>query len=370
MTVTPTNLKITPGVEKLSLAWSASSTEGLGGWVIHYRPKGVTAWTTDELAAEARSFSITGLQAESYEVQVRALVAGGLAQGVATPEAKPAPPVEPPQSALVIGVDTGGWGGSLLAELSAAGIKRVRTSVLSAAHHDELAKAGLTAAAVTVGAYGSLAGRNPQTYAQEWVAAAKVYATPGSEDETRCEVINEPELSSDPTDFAAYVAILKAVYEARNAAFPGKRPKILASWAPTYGFGKGWAALGGLQYVDEVVVHAYGGNAHQHKGLEGGRELIEQAYNESKKPVAVTEVGWPTGRSVGITTPTGDSEQWTELQQAEAIKRFAAWCHSKPYVSVFIYFNAVDYGTNDLYGIERADRTHKLGFKALAEVAA
>ena len=33
------------------------------------------------------------------------------------------------------------------------------------------------------------------------------------------------------------------------------------------------------------------------------------------------------------------------------------------------YFNYVDYGTNDFYGIETSARRHKLGFAALAEAS-
>jgi hypothetical protein len=83
--------------------------------------------------------------------------------------------------------------------------------------------------------------------------------------------------------------------------------------------------------------------------------------------VYVTEVGWPT--AVGQ-PPTGDSQQWTEAQQASNITGFVQWASATGYVPMVIYFNYVDYGSNNFYGIETAARKHKLGFAALAEASA
>jgi Glycosyl hydrolase catalytic core len=357
---TATNLKVVPGVESLVVSWDLSG-EGLGGWLLHYRAKGFKDWTTVELKSTVRSYAITGLPVEGFEIQVRALVAGGLASTTATPLARPLepPPVEPPLSKLVVGVDIGGWGGSLLTQLASGGIKHVRIS--SGGRASELAKAGLTPATISFGAGGTVAGRNPQTYAQEFLAVAK--ANPLC---PRLEVLNEPELMGTGKEYSAYVALLKACREAINTLPVAQRPLILSSWAPTYGFGMACAKLGSLTYVDEVVVHAYGGSSGQHKGLEGGRELIEQAHRESRKPVSVTEIGWPT--AVGKPS-TGDSQQWSEDQQAKAITNFVAWARTQPYIPLVVYFNAVDYGTNDWYGICHSDLSHKPSFATLAQAA-
>jgi hypothetical protein len=80
--------------------------------------------------------------------------------------------------------------------------------------------------------------------------------------------------------------------------------------------------------------------------------------------VYVTEIGWPT--AVGK-PPTGDSQQWTEAQQAANITGFMQWASGTGYVPMVLYFNYVDYGTNDFYGIETKERKHKLGFAALAQ---
>ena len=273
----------------------------------------------------------------------------------------PAQPAPAGPQSLIVGVDTGNWRGNLYNELSAGGIRNVRISDLSESAPGEIEAAGCSVATVTFQAGGTIAGRNPQTYAAEVLAYARRHP-----EVPRIEVINEPELLPDSHDYSGYVALLKASHEALATLPAAQRPKLLASWAPTYGFGRGWAAAGGLPYVDEVVVHAYGGSSGQHKGLEGGRELIEQAHAESGKPVAVTEIGWPT--AVGQPS-TGDSQQWTEAQQAQAITNFVAWARTQSYISLVIYFNAVDYGTNNWYGIERLNRTHKPGFAALGAAA-
>lgn len=133
---TPTNLKVTPGVESLALSWGVSG-ESLGAWLLHWRAKGTAIWITETLASTVRSYLITGLQAESYEVQVRALVAGGLASATATPEAKPTPPIEPPpvkpppieppKTSVIIGTnDFSGWQESPAKTMVAAGIKAGR----------------------------------------------------------------------------------------------------------------------------------------------------------------------------------------------------------------------------------------------------
>jgi hypothetical protein len=115
-----------------------------------------------------------------------------------------------------------------------------------------------------------------------------------------------------------------------------------------------------------VTVHPYGGKSSLAGSAEGHRERVVQAHAETGLPVYVTEIGWPT--AVGQ-PPTGDSLQWTEQQQAENIKRFISWAHETKYVAMVVVFNYVDYGSNNWYGIERKDRSHKLSYSALAEAS-
>jgi len=159
------------------------------------------------------------------------------------------------------------------------------------------------------------------------------------------------------------------VHAALAANFPESiRPRVLASWdggeGPSSAFGPGWKALGGLAYTDGVTVHPYGGSDGGDGGALGGHEDVEVARAASGLPVYVTEVGWPT--AVGQPS-TGDSQQWTEGQQAENITNFVRWARSTQYVASVLIFNFVDYGSNTWYGIERSDRSHKPSYAALAK---
>lgn len=316
-----------------------------------------SAWATPTVVGAQPGSATAGSRAAIiHAAAIRA--AARAAESTPTTPVTPAPPTP---SGLIVGVDTGSWRGNLFNELAAGGIRNLRVSDTSSAAASEAEAAGCTIAVLTFQAGGTIGGRNPGTYASEVLAYARQHP-----EVRRIEALNEPELLPDSHNYAAYVALLKATHEALASLPAAARPKLIASWAPTYGFGKGWAAAGGLPYVDEVVVHAYGGGTGQHKGLEGARELVTQAHAESGKPVAVTEIGWPT--AVGQPS-TGDSQQWSEPQQAAAITGFAAWAHTQPYISVVMFFNAVDYGSNMWYGIERTNRSHKPSFAALAAAA-
>jgi hypothetical protein len=131
MAVAPTNLKVSPTVEGLNLTWGVSGTEGLGGWLVHWRPKTapVIPWQTAMLPAAARTYTVTSLQVESYEIQVRALSAGGIVSGAGTPEAKPAPPPAPSTGA-VWGINSGNQPVDLAA-LKTLGAKIVRFEVVA-----------------------------------------------------------------------------------------------------------------------------------------------------------------------------------------------------------------------------------------------
>jgi hypothetical protein len=228
----------------------------------------------------------------------------------------------------------------------------------------------------TGGAIGTI---NPSAYAAEIVASFKRYGKGGTFWQGRkdygsrsVEVLNEPGGSwawTDPTNYAGYVNILRVVHEQLAANFPqATRPAELCSWdggkADSNRFGQEWSKIASaLTYCDGVTVHPYGGASGSYGGALGNRPKVEAAHNESGKPVYITEVGWPT--AVGM-PPTGDSQQWTEAQQAEIITNFIRWARSTKYVATVVIFGFADYGTNAWYGIEHHDRSHKPSFAALA----
>jgi hypothetical protein len=364
MPVTPTNLKITPTVEGLDLSWSASSTEGLAGWLIHLRPKAapVVPWTTEQLPAAARSYSATGLQVESYEVQVRGLTTGGLAQGVGTPEPKHVEPPPPPapDGALTVALDMGGWGGSVFSKLKAAGITHARFSKTDFV--EEARKLGVEPATVIFGTGGTIGKINPQSYAAEVLKAVVDYRL------TAVEVLNEPGGSwfwSDPTNYTAYTALLKATHE----ALAGTGCKVLASYDGGQGgsvsFGRGVKAAGGLAYCDGVTMHPYGGRSGHGKNSsgEGWREGIELAHAETGLKVYVTEVGFPTHEA------TGDSALWTEAQQATNILSLGEFCLANTdKVAMLVIYNGVD--TGPCYGVFKSNLAPKPGLASLSAIAA
>jgi hypothetical protein len=107
----PTNLRITPGLESLSLRWGVTSTEGLGGFRVRWRPVSPLPlpWSAPvERPAWARRYTIDGLSIQPYEVKVRSILneggLGGQITGMGTPllqeeikEEEPLPEDEPPR---------------------------------------------------------------------------------------------------------------------------------------------------------------------------------------------------------------------------------------------------------------------------------
>jgi hypothetical protein len=126
-------------------------------------------------------------------------------------------------------------------------------------------------------------------------------------------------------------------------------------------WGEGWYAY--VNPADVEGVHPYGGTGNRATSGQGSRDRVEGAHARTGKPVYVTEVGWPT--PVGQ-SPTGDSLQWSEAEQAANITNFVAWAKATGYVADVTIFNYRDYGTNDWYGIESSSGRHKLSYAALA----
>jgi hypothetical protein len=277
---------------------------------------------------------------------------------------------------MVVGVDSGGWAGaSTFTDLAKGAISYIRTTGSYASRIEpESHAAGVHIATVVFGTGGSIAAINPSSYAAEIRSYFAKYGLNGA---LAVEVLNEPGnyvFWSDPSDYAGYAKLAKAVHEALATLPAASRPVELCSWdggeasaSPDKPWGEGIKAAGALPYCDGVTAHPYGGKTGGDGGALGGRKDVELAHTESGKPVYVTEIGWPT--AVGQ-PPTGDSQQWTEAQQAANITGFMKWAAATGYVPMVIYFNFVDYGTNDFYGIETAARKHKLGFAALAEASA
>lgn len=291
------------------------------------------------------------------------------------------PPVIAPVSpvtdnSLIVAVDTSAWpvNSGLFSDLNSGGIKNVRVNVTNINFAKEVNSKEINIATIIFGQGGTIGSINKQQYATELVNYAKTNPSV-----KRFEVLNEPGGSwfwSDPTNYSGYTALLKEVHEAFNSELSSEnRPKILASWdggsveSPPGRFGPGVKKAGGYAYCDEVTVHPYGGATGAQGGAAGNRAMIENAHKETSLPVSITELGWPTGKGNGAAAekPTGDSQQWTEQQQAENISNFISWCKAQTYIPLCVIFNAVGYGPNVEYGVEKQNRAHKLSFKVVAD---
>lgn len=337
---------------------------------------------TDRLSADRSAIEVTSLPVGTTEVskrkkrrqEEREAGEAGPEEKEVSPEAGEASP-NPPER-MVVGVDSGGWAGSsTFTDLAKGGVTYIRTTSAYTGHVEpESHAAGVHVATVVFGTGGSIAAIGPSAYAAE---VRSYFAKYGSGGGLSVEVLNEPGNAgfwSDPADYTAYAKLAKAVHEALATLPVASRPAELCSWdggeasqSPGKPWGQGIRAAGALPYCDGVTAHPYGGRTGGDGGALGGRRDVELAHSESGKPVYVTEIGWPT--AVGQ-PPTGDSQQWSESQQAANITGFMKWAAATGYVPMVIYFNFVDYGSNNFYGIETAARRHKLGFAALAEASA
>ena len=296
---------------------------------------------------------------------------GGWTPPLKTTSGSEEPPVEEGPAGMLIGVDSGGWAGSSFTDLASGGVHYIRTGSSHGGLLGEMNKAGVQIASVVFGESGTIGAINPTAYANEIVSYFTKYGRQGG---LSVELLNEANNSifwSDAGNTTAYAKLAKAVHEGLAKLPAASRPTELCNWdggsGPSSTWGPKLKASGALAYCDGVTVHPYGGSSGQDGGALGGRQDVEGAHATSALPVYVTEIGWPT--AVGQPS-TGDSQQWTQAQQAANITRFLTWAHGTGYVPMVIYFNYVDYGTNAFYGIETKSRVHKPSFAALAEGAA
>jgi exo-beta-1,3-glucanase (GH17 family) len=93
---------------------------------------------------------------------------------------------------------------------------------------------------------------------------------------------------------------------------------------------------------------------------------VTNAHTATGKPVAVTEVGWPTCGA------TGDSQNWSEQAEANNIWHFVDWARTQgtSVVNIVTPYNDVDESSSRCYGIWRRDLTAKPAVTALQKAAA
>jgi hypothetical protein len=193
------------------------------------------------------------------------------------------------------------------------------------------------------------------------------------------EILNEPggtwfwgSNALSQANASAYANLLKTVHNKFATAFGASRPALLASYDGGYSGSLTWGQMvwaadpNVASYIDGITVHPYGGTGSVSSSALGNRANVAAAHTASGLPVYITELGWPT--AVGQPA-TGDSLQWSEADQATNIYNFVTWARGTGYIKAVIMFMYADYGSNNWYGIVRADQSHKKSYEDLRRAA-
>jgi hypothetical protein len=302
--------------------------------------------------------------------------------------AAPAPVTPAASGPMMVGLNPG-WGATSASDMKASGLTlaRMNTTVGGTenpkTYHADGIKVIVTFPGDVNGSYNS--GGVSAINVSNWVnMATSYYASRCAGSTSYCpaiEVLNEPfgawfwgSNADSAQNAGAYARLVQAVHQAFQSHYGAGAPKILASYNPNPWWSGMLAAVPGITSdIDGVVVHAYGGVGSPASSALGNRGLVTQAHSTSGKPVWVTEFGWPTALGQPATE---DSLQWNETQQADNIYNFVNWARSTGYVAAATYFDYRDYGSNQWYGLERANEpgksqfSKKPGWYALAESAA
>ena len=272
-----------------------------------------------------------------------------------------------------VGVGAGGWNAA--ADIKGA-VNYVTLDTPGSTLVTAYKNAGVGVIDCIAGPYGSagVSGIDANTWAANAVAAYR--ANPSI---LAIEVLNEPggtwfwgSNALGQTNASAYANLLKTVHNAFVSAFGANRPAILASYDGGYSGGLTWGQMvwasdpNVASYIDGITVHPYGGTSNSSASALGNRANVAAAHAATGLPVYITEIGWPT--AVGQSA-TGDSLQWSEAAQATNIYDFVTWARGTSYIKAVIIFNYADYGSNNWYGIVRADQSHKKGYEDLRRAA-
>lgn len=281
-----------------------------------------------------------------------------------TPPSEPAP--------FIAGLNAGGWGvASEVPDILRLG-KLVRLDTPSGSLYGYESNA-IKVIADMSGPYNSsgVSGLNVSSYVERDIALVKsnphLFAV---------ETLNEPGGSwfwgsnaESTANREAYGRLVIAVHNALVSKFGADRPLQLCSADGGHdnsdAWLEGWSKVpGAVDACDELTNHPYGGTGERSKAILGNRALVERTIALTHKPVAITEIGFPTKG------PTGDSLQYTETEEAKAIYNFVSWARSKaPSVALVTIYGYRDATEGGGYGVELHNGTHKVAYTALREVA-
>jgi hypothetical protein len=344
---------------KASLGWAISSTVDVKSFQIEAKPAGGRWKKYAEAAVSARSATLRSLPDGPSEFRVWAL----LKQGTSAASTGGS-------GAIAVGLDAGFWGTCEPYELrTAVGYVRLDTPTTIA----PWTRAGLKVIADESGPYDSsgVSGLDASAYVKRVVSF--VEANP---EVWAVEVLNEPggpwfwgERAESQANRAAYANLIIAVHEALVARFGAKRPLILASYdggdSSSTAWGQGWAQnKSALADADMLTMHPYGGTEDRAKASLGERANVAAAHAQTGKPIAITEVGFPTEQA------TSDSMLYSEAEQAKNVAGVVAWASKTGYVKAITIYGFRDGEPGGPgYGLETYAGRRKPAFSALVHAS-
>jgi hypothetical protein len=377
---------------EVTLSWEIASSAGVRSFVIE-RKLGSDHWARYRpLPPSARSDTLRSLSRGLATFRVMAVLEHGRRSAAASSATSSAPSAKAAArsaavrsaaardrrraragalrpGALAVGINAGYWGPCEPADLRTA-VEYVRLDTPS--DISAWTNAGLRVIADESGPYGSsgVSGLDAHAYVERVVAFVRtnpqVWAV---------ELLNEPggqwfwggeaESSANRT---AYANLIVAVHDALVADFGAARPLILASYDGGHdssnAWGEAWSQNAkALADADMITEHPYGGVGERSVASLGDRANVQAAYARTHKPIAITEVGFPTDG------PTGDSLKYSEAEEASNVARIVAWARSTGYVKAITIYNYRDTGEGGGYGVQKHDGTKKPAWLALERAA-
>ncbi|HXP36377.1 MAG TPA: glycosyl hydrolase, partial [Solirubrobacteraceae bacterium] len=369
-----TRLTTTVSTGEVTLSWQLATSSGVRKFVIEQKRNG--RWRSyGALPSSARSDTLTSLPRGPVTFRVLAVLKrsarratpSAVATARADAKARRAAATQP--GALAVGINAGYWGACEPFDLRTA-VEYVRLDTPS--NISAWTNAGLKVIADESGPYDSsgVSGLDAHAYVERVVAFVKanpqVWAV---------EVLNEPggqwfwgASAESAANRTAYANLLVAVHDALVANFGDARPLILASYDGGHdssnAWGEAWSQNAtALADADMITEHPYGGVGERASASLGDRANVEAAYAKTHKPIAITEVGFPTKG------PTGDSLKYTEAEQASSVAQIVAWARSTGYVKAITIYGYRDSGAEGGYGLQRHDGTKKPAWLALEQAA-
>jgi hypothetical protein len=368
-----TRLTTTVTTGEVTLSWRIATNIGVSKFVIEQERNG--RWRRYRaLPSSARSDTLTSLPRGPATFRVLAMLKRGAhratrtAAAVAGASAKARAAATQP-GALAVGINAGYWGACEPFDLRTA-VEYVRLDTPS--NISAWSNAGLKVIADESGPYDSsgVSGLDAHAYVERVVAFVKanpqVWAV---------EVLNEPGgqwfwggSAESAANRTAYANLIISVHDALVAKFGAARPLILASYDGGHdssnAWGEAWSQNAtALADADMITEHPYGGVGDRSSASLGDRANVQAAYAKTHKPIAITEVGFPTKG------PTGDSLKYTEGEQASSVAQIVAWARSTSYVKAITIYGYRDSGDDGGYGLQRHDGTKKPAWLALEQAA-